>query len=417
MTDAKILATRLDCSIEAVELCRGADVVDLHLDTFIWSRIVGYDVFARHAGGPFGRRFGGHVDVPRLSDGGVTGGMWSITTNPFRSAARRWAVFRENLTRLRALIAGSSGVLAEVRTLADYRAARARGAHACFLAIQGLHAVEAAPESVASIPDDCVLRATLVHLTDSCYGGTSSPLSLHPSARRLTAAGAEVVHAMNARRMFVDLAHIHESAFWDAVTEHDRTQPLIDTHTGVAGVTKHWRNLTDDQVRAIADTGGVVGIIFAEEFLKRDDGPQDAAMIVDHVAHVIDVAGEDVPGLGSDYDGMITPPPDVPGVDAYPKLVQHARPRLARGAHPQGPGRQPSRAWHAATVVPLARRPCGAALSPFHDPGHRRLGVRLRARRRLRCGGDRRRRRGGPHERVGAHREADRAAGGRARAG
>ena len=74
---------------------------------------------------------------------------------------------------------------------------------------------------------------------------------------------------MNARRMFVDLAHIHESAFWDAVTEHDRSQPLIDTHTGVAGVTPHWRNLTDNQVKAIADTGGVVGIIFAEEFLRR----------------------------------------------------------------------------------------------------------------------------------------------------
>ena len=323
MTDAQTLAARLDCSIEAVELCRAADVVDLHLDTFIWSRIVGYDLFARHGGGPFGRRFGGHVDVPRLADGGVTGGMWSITTNPFRSAARRWAVFLENLKNLRALIAGSSGALAEARTLTEYRAARARGAHACFLAIQGLHAVEAAPDSVASIPGDCVLRGTLVHLTDSCYGGTSSPLSLHPSDRRLTAAGAEVVHAMNARRMFVDLAHIHESAFWDAVTEHDRTQPLIDTHTGVAGVTPHWRNLTDQQLKAIADTGGVVGIIFAEEFLKRPDGPADAAMIVDHVAHVIDVAGEDVPGLGSEYDGMITPPPDVPGVDAYPKLVQH----------------------------------------------------------------------------------------------
>jgi membrane dipeptidase len=323
MTDAKTLAARLDCSIEAVELCRGADVVDLHLDTFIWSRIVGYDVLARHDGGPFGRRFGGHVDVPRLADGGVTAGMWSITTNPLRSAAGRWTVFQENLARLRAIIAGSSGVLAEVRTLTDYRAARARGAHACFMAIQGLHAVEAAPESVASIPDDCVLRATLVHLTDSCYGATSSPLSLHPGDRRLTAAGAEVVHAMNARRMFVDLAHIHESAFWDAVTEHDRTQPLIDTHTGVAGVTPHWRNLKDDQVKAIADTGGVVGIIFAEEFLKRADGPADAAMIIDHVEHVIDVAGEDVPGFGSDFDGMITPPPDVAGVDAYPKLVQH----------------------------------------------------------------------------------------------
>lgn len=326
-TDAPALAARLGCSVEAVALARDADVIDLHVDTFIWTRTLGYDVLARHGGGPFGRRFGGHVDVPRMADGGVDGGMWSITTNPFRSASRRWDVFVENLAALRALIAGSKGALVEVHGVSEYRAARARGAHACFLAIQGLHAVEAAPEGVGSIPDDCVVRATLVHLTSSVYGGTSSPLGLAWD-RGLTDAGRDAVRAMNARRVLVDLAHIAESAFWDAVAVHDKTQPLVDTHTGVSGVTPHWRNLTDAQLKAIADTGGVVGIIFAEEFLKRAGGPSDAGMIVEHVAHVIDVAGEDVPALGSDYDGMITPPPDVPGVDAYPKLVQHM---LGRG--------------------------------------------------------------------------------------
>jgi membrane dipeptidase len=307
---------------EAVELVRTSDVVDLHLDTFIWTRSVGYDVFARHAGGPFGRRFGGHVDVPRLRDGGLTGGMWSITTNPFRSARRRWDVFLENLTALRALIASSGGTLAEATTLSGYRAARSRGAHACFLAIQGLHAVEAAPDGVASIPDDCVMRATVVHLVNAVYGGTSSPLGAGRE-RGLTDAGRDAVRAMNVRRMFVDLAHIHEHAFWDVVAVHDRSQPLLATHTGVAGVTPHWRNLTDAQVKAIADTGGVVGIIFAEEFLRRPDGPRDAGMIVDHVAHVIRVAGEDAVGLGSDFDGMITPPPDVASADAaYVRLAE-----------------------------------------------------------------------------------------------
>ena len=322
MTDASGLAARLGCSTDAVALTRSADVVDLHVDTFIWSRTVGYDVHVRHESGPLGRRFGGHVDVPRLADGGVTGAMWSITTNPFRSASSRWGVFLENLDALRAIVRASNGTLAETRTRTEYADARARGAHACFLAIQGLNAVEAAPEGVASIPDDCVVRATLVHLTNSVYGGTSSPLGGF-AARELTDTGRDAVRAMNARRLFVDLAHLHERAFWDVVAVHDRTQPLIDTHTGVAGVTPHWRNLTDAQVKAVADTGGVVGIIFAEEFLRRPDGPRDAAMIVEHAEHVIDVAGEDVVALGSDYDGMIVPPPDVAGVDAYPKLVQH----------------------------------------------------------------------------------------------
>ncbi len=309
--------------MEAVQLARDADVVDLHLDTFIWSRTVGYDVLVRHGGGPFGRRFGGHVDVPRAGDGGVTGAMWSITTNPFRSARRRWEVFLGNLAALRATVAGSDGVVEEVRTLSGYRAARARGAHACLLAIQGLHAVEAAPDGVASIPDDCVVRATVVHLVDCVYGATSSPLHVPGRARGLTPAGRDAVRAMNTRRLFVDLAHIAEPAFWDAVEVHDRTQPLIDTHTGVAGVRPHWRNVTDAQVKAIADTGGVGGVIFAEEFLRRPGGPRDGAMIVEHAEHVIRAGGEDAVAFGSDYDGMIVPPPDVASVDAYPTLVQH----------------------------------------------------------------------------------------------
>ena len=322
IADDRTLADRLRVSVEAVQLTRAAEVVDMHVDTFILPRISRYDVLARHRGGPFGRRFVGHVDVPRLRDGGLDGAMWSITTNPFRPARSRWRVFLRNLEQLRTIIARSAGALGEARTLREYRAVRARGAHACLPAIQGLNAVAAAPDGVASIPDDAIVRATIVHLTNSIYGGTSSPFRLGGETG-LTAAGRDAVRALNARRIFVDLAHIHERAFWDVLAVHDRTQPLLATHTGVAGVRPHWRNLTDAQVRAIADTGGVVGIIFSEEFLRRPDGPQDGAMIIEHVAHVIGVAGEDAAGIGSDFDGMITPPRDVASADAYPRLVQH----------------------------------------------------------------------------------------------
>src|SRR5262249_11859767 len=143
------------------------------------------------------------------------------------------------------------------------------------------------------------------------YGATSSPLGAGRREKGLTSTGRTAIEQMNARRIFVDLAHIHERAFWDAVAVHDRTQPLLVTHTGVAGVRPHWRNLTDAQVKAVADTGGVVGIIFAEEFLRRPGGPADGAMIVEHVEHAIRVGGEDAVGLGSDFDGMIRPPRDV----------------------------------------------------------------------------------------------------------
>ncbi len=320
-TDAT-LSKSLGCSVDALRLTHAAEVVDLHVDTFILPRLWGYDPLVRHRGGPLGRFFFGHLDLPRMLDGGLDGAMWSITTNPFRPAAARWRVFLRNLAALRALIVRSGGRLEEVHTAAGYRAARARGAHACLLAIQGLNATEAAPAGVLSLPGDAIVRATLVHLTNAVYGATSSPLCAARRDKGLTGAGREAVAQLNARRIFVDLAHIHERAFWDAVAVHDRSQPLLVTHAGVCGVLPHWRNLTDAQIKAVANTGGTIGIIFASQFLRRPGGPRDADMVVEHVAHVLRVAGEDFVSLGSDFDGAITPPSDLAGADRYPHLVQ-----------------------------------------------------------------------------------------------
>ena len=306
-----------------MRLVRACEVVDLHVDTFVPARLWGYDPLARHRGGPLGRFLFGHLDVPRLLDGGLTGAMWSITTNPFRPAASRWRTFQKNLRTLRAVIERSQRHVREVRTLTDYREARATGAHACLLAIQGLNALEGAPAGVLSLPDDGVVRATLVHLTNAVYGATSSPLGALRREKGLTARGREAIAQLNSRRIFVDLAHVHERTFWDVVAAHDRTQPLIVTHTGVAGVRPHWRNLSDAQIKAVAGTGGTIGIIFAQQFLRRAGGPRDAGMIVEHIAHVMRVAGEDFVSLGSDFDGAITPPRDLASADRYPVLAQH----------------------------------------------------------------------------------------------
>jgi len=321
---AEEVAREHGVSIEAVELLRSSDVIDLHIDTFIPPRLpFGYDLGKRHKRGFLGGRFFGHLDFPRAIEGGLTGAMWSITTNPFRRRRRRWEVFQKNLARFTRVLGETGGRFRLARNVADYRAARAAGAHAVFLSIQGGNALEAAPEGIASIPDQPIVRVTLVHLTNAAFGITSSPLRLWKGKRGLTDAGRDFVRMLDAHRVFVDLAHINRAGFWDAVEVHDPSLPLIATHTGVNGVRRSWRNLDDDQIRAIADTGGTVGIIFAQQFLRARGRSKDCGMIVDHIAHVIEVAGEDFASLGSDYDGAITPPPDVRGGGhGYVKLVQ-----------------------------------------------------------------------------------------------
>ncbi len=321
--EAGALARRIGCSAEAVELARSSELVDLHIDTMIPPRLWGYDPLERHDSAWFGRWWFGHTDLPRMIDGGLSGAMWSLTTNPFRRADRRWRVFQRNLQALRDLVARSSGALAIARDFAEYQRVRATGAHAVLVSIQGGNAVEAAPEGLGSIPDDLVVRATIVHLTTSSFGETSCPFRLLHPTRGLTKRGAAFIEQCNERKVFVDLAHISERAFSAAVDVHDKTQPLLATHTGVDGVRRSWRNLSDAQLKVIADTGGTVGIIFSEVFLKRRGGPIDGSMVLEHMEHVISVVGEDHVSVGSDYDGMIQPPIDIAGGDTYPRIVQY----------------------------------------------------------------------------------------------
>jgi len=110
--------------------------------------------------------------------------------------------------------------------------------------------------------------------------------------------------------------------FWDALEVHDRDQPAIVSHTGVRGAHDSWRNVDDAQIRAIAEVGGVVGIMFHAGFLGEAFWSGRADAIVAHIDHAINVAGEDAVAIGSDFDGLIVPPADLRTVSELPVLVQ-----------------------------------------------------------------------------------------------
>lgn len=331
--DAGAVARAAGVPREAVELAWSCDVVDLHLESFIPPRLWGYDLLRRNRTLLRGLFFG-HCDVPRAIEGGLTGAMWSIATNVARGSRSRAEVLERNVRALRDTLEGS-GRVAIARTHGEYVAARARGLHAALISVQGGNALEGAEDRVATIGGErAITRVTVVHLTSSRYGDTSSPLRLRAD-RGLTDAGREVVRRLNEARVFVDLAHVSEKGFWDAVEVHDRTQPLIDTHTGASAVHPLWRNLDDRQIRAIADTGGVVGVIFQASFL----GPRarDGRAVIDHLEAVIRAGGESCAALGSDYDGMIVPPPDLrDAATAYYRLVAYMLERGWREARIRG---------------------------------------------------------------------------------
>jgi membrane dipeptidase len=98
--------------------------------------------------------------------------------------------------------------------------------------------------------------------------------------------------------------------------------PLIVTHTGVCGVHPHWRNLDDQQLRAIADSGGTVGVIYHSDYLGDRLWSGKLESIVRHLEHIVTTVGEDYASLGSDWDGSIVVPRDMPTCLELPRLVE-----------------------------------------------------------------------------------------------
>jgi membrane dipeptidase len=124
----------------------------------------------------------------------------------------------------------------------------------------------------------------------------------------LTDLGKALIAECNRLRIMIDLSHLNEKGFWDAAALSNA--PLVATHSNAHALSPHSRNLTDKQLAAIRETGGMVGVNYAVSFL-RQDGKQDkntpAQTIVDHAAYLIEHLGEDGVGLGSDFDGAMIP--------------------------------------------------------------------------------------------------------------
>ncbi|RYZ02928.1 MAG: hypothetical protein EOO73_29860 [Myxococcales bacterium] len=318
MTALPEAAARLGISDEAAALHYGSEICDLHVDSFIWRRIYGYDFRRRHAAFTAGVMMS-QFDLPRAREAGIGGATWVITTNPLGDSRDREAKFFENLGELAALLQSPEAEARVVRSAAEYRAARAAGLHAAFIGVQGGNALAHSLDALDRVSPGLVLRVTLLHLTSSRLGHTSSPLG---GSLGLTPYGKDYVRRLNAHKILVDLAHISPAGFWDAVDAQAPGTPLVVTHTGVSGVFPHWRNLHDDQLRAVANRGGTIGIMYHSEYLGDPIFRGRLDTIVRHIEHVVNVAGEDHVSLGSDWDGSIVTPRDMKTCLELPKLTQ-----------------------------------------------------------------------------------------------
>ena len=288
-------------SEEARALHDASPAIDLHADTLMWSRWLGYDLHARHEPPLWRAAFGGHIDVPRMREGGMGAQFFGLVSIPV--AKRMFGLARvidEQIDVLEEFVARRPADVRLARTADDVEACRRDGVLAALLGIEGAHALEGNLERLEAFARRGVRYLGLLHFSSNEAG--------HPAYGRgrrdgegLTPWGFELVRRCEAAGVLVDLTHINRRGFLDACEVAMR--PPIVSHTGVLGAFEHWRNIDDQQLRAVADKGGVVGVIFCPRYVGGDG----LEPVIHHLHHIIDVAGEDVPALGSDWDGFIVP--------------------------------------------------------------------------------------------------------------
>jgi microsomal dipeptidase-like Zn-dependent dipeptidase len=298
-------------------------VADLHADTLMWDR----DLLKK---GDWG-----HVDLPRLIEGNVAAQAFTVVTKTPRgmniesnsgatdnitplAMAERWPVSSWlNLTqralyqarRLQEASARSNGKLLILRTRQDVtnfleRRKTDTEIVGGFLGLEGAHALKGEPANLDRLYDAGFRMIGMAHFFDNEMAGSAHGVEKYG----LTDKGRELVKRMEDKKVFVDLAHASPKTIDDVLRMAAR--PVIVSHTGVKATCNNMRNLSDDQLKAIANNGGVVGVGFWDTAVCG----RDAAAIAKAIRHTANIMGVDHVALGSDYDGAVEAPFDVTGV-------------------------------------------------------------------------------------------------------
>ncbi len=354
-------------SERARELHFSSIVVDTHSDSFGRAVDHGEDL-----GLDTGR---GHMDIPRMQAGGISGQFFAGWLNPHEYELN-FGIQRllQYFDAMYATFAAHSDRIVQARTAADVRDAKAGGKIAGIPCIEGGHAIQDDLAALRMFHELGVRYMTLTWNNTNNWADGILDEARHDGLNDL---GREVVREMNRLGIIVDISHVSVKTFWDAMEV--TSKPVIASHSSALAICKHPRNMNDDQLRAVAANNGVVSVNFAPAFVseshrlaaeelserhKVEVAEQEAGWVgsdeelqrelsgmrrrhrerlgtelepphytevIDHIDHMVDVMGVDHVGLGSDYDGIPSTPR---GLDDCSKMPWITEELLNRGYAP-----------------------------------------------------------------------------------
>jgi membrane dipeptidase len=329
-------------------------VVDLHCDTPMLIMDEGFDLGQRHDYG--------QVDIPRLREGGVTGVFFSIYTSataqePPESVKKALAIIEAVVKE----VARHPEDLMPAVSASGIERAKQQNKIAILMGVEGGHMIDSNLDHLRNFHRLGARYMTLTHSADTPWAGSSGAKG---APKGLTDFGREVVREMNRLGMMVDVSHVSDPAFFDAV--ETSAAPVIASHSSCRALANHARNLTDEMLQALAKNGGVAHINYYNAFLDDDYRQRSDALpkelsqqadairkqyaddarrrstelrkidqetirllgriplsrLLDHFEHAVKVAGVDHVGLGSDFDGVNDQTPEgMEDISKIPNLI------------------------------------------------------------------------------------------------
>ncbi|HBT48808.1 MAG: Zn-dependent dipeptidase, microsomal dipeptidase-like protein [Caldanaerobacter subterraneus] len=280
--------------------------VDFHCDTLYRLVDKGTDFFERTE-----ER---HVDFPRMKEGKVHLQVFAVFVDPKFMRKNAATMALKLIDKMHEIIDKSSEIELVLRG-EDIDRIKSEGKIGALLSIEGGEALEG---EIALLRIFYKLGVRAITLTWSLRNDLGDGVEGVPDAG-LTSFGKQVVKEMNRLGMIVDVSHLNEKGFWDVIEISEK--PVIASHSNAKALCSHRRNLTDEQIKAIAQKGGVIGINFAPQFL-RDDKRATIEDVLNHIDYMVDLVGEDYVGFGSDFDGISSTPEGLEDISKFPKIVE-----------------------------------------------------------------------------------------------
>ncbi len=351
--------TETESETEAERIHREAIVIDGYVGTTSQIMWADWDFTERHSVAE------SHVDLPRMTEGGLDAAFFSIGAMDAITGAPAVQVSLEELERYHRLVEEHPDELALCRSAEDVRRAHGEGKTCILLGMMGGHNIA---ESLPVLRAYRRLGLSYMHLNHDTNTSWSDASREEPQHHGLTEFGKSVVREMNRIGVMVDISHVADESAWVALEESEA--PVIASHSAAHALAPNVRNMKDDMIKAVGASGGVVMVIFNLPFLDREyfeewekiqpelaelgaelqqkypglqniprwreEGRQFLAprmptvswtRIVDHIDHIVATAGVDHVGIGSDFDGALMPE----GMEDCSKLPQITEELLRRG--------------------------------------------------------------------------------------